>query len=146
MAAYDPSVAVGWRRNRCRASRFRQKALLQLAEDSNLEQIQAGIDVRREAAKLPAQAFSSSLQALHELCRTIRAQLDALINEHEATEKAANSLHLWLFLVAIRIYVTERPVSSLFTSSRPRSPLSPPTLTTELSDENPAMAGAALRF
>jgi hypothetical protein len=60
--------------------------------------------------------------------------------------KMANSLHLWLFLVVIRISVTERPFSSLFASSRRRSLMSPPTLITELSDENPAMAGAALRF
>ncbi|OBT76335.1 hypothetical protein VF21_03580 [Pseudogymnoascus sp. 05NY08] len=65
--------------------------VMQLTEESNMEHVQAAIDARREATKLPAQAFSSSYQAMHELCRLVRAELDALIKEHEAAREAAKA-------------------------------------------------------
>lgn len=65
--------------------------LEQRAATSNLEKIQEAIDKRREAASLPAQMFISSLQALHEVCRINRTQLDALIEAHRAAEDQAKT-------------------------------------------------------
>ncbi|KFY65024.1 hypothetical protein V496_02871 [Pseudogymnoascus sp. VKM F-4515 (FW-2607)] len=65
--------------------------LEQRAATSNLEKIQVAIDKRREAASLPAQMFTSSLQALHEVCRMNRTQLDALIEAHRAAEDQAKT-------------------------------------------------------
>ncbi|KFZ03766.1 hypothetical protein V502_10681 [Pseudogymnoascus sp. VKM F-4520 (FW-2644)] len=65
--------------------------LEQNAAEGNLERIRKAIDVRREAAKLPAQKFTSSLQALHEFCRINRAQLDALVEERRLAQEKAEA-------------------------------------------------------
>jgi hypothetical protein len=61
----------------------------QLAAETNAKSIQNAIDKRREDAKLPPQKFESPLQALHEMCRIVRFQADALVEERKASTKAA---------------------------------------------------------